>query len=678
MMGIGKEVTDFAGSQIQASLCRTAATIGSKPRNKNSFPQLTSRIVDLDDVSNLRVQSLSKDGRRLRQTEIAVAPPSPEKKRPRVLDAIRESASFNLGRWDQDNGSEYISLGDGSVGAVVPELGDELEDVSAGRKQTMRSNLASVKPMRDWIPLASRFLQELMSLEGRGRVEPACSKCAKPVVEVFRCKACWGHKLFCQGCIVEEHQTRPFHFVESWNGDYFEKVTLASLGLVIQLGHDHGEECLVKHRGHTGFVVVDLDGLQDIVVDFCACKPIKEAGEYWEQLMQKELYPATVEDPQTAFTFRTLSFFHTLTLKGKVSQYDFYHSLEARTDGAGLREVKDRYDSFVRVMRQWRYLKLLKRGGVGNDPSRSLEDIQDGELAVRCVACPRPEVNLPPDWQTGTALSKQFLYHKFISIDACFRLKRRKISSETRDPGLFTGLAYFVRQPEYKRWMESLPDQKSTSSCSGLAAVKQANTKFNRGYDSSGAILCLCARHKIVEPTGTVDTKRGEKYGLSDWAVGSSQRHWGTFLIRILCYDIACQYHKHFFERMARLPAVASIGLHRDWWKFAVPKLHIQGHERSCQENFALHFILGAEQTDGEGIERHWANLGPIATSMREMGPGHRRDTLDDHFGGWNWLKISRLGIQLRKRRRDAREQTLIQAQELLDFSEGQAEHIEE
>ncbi|EEB94842.1 hypothetical protein MPER_06281 [Moniliophthora perniciosa FA553] len=79
----------------------------------------------------------------------------------------------------------------------------------------------------------------------------------------------------------------------------------------------------------------------------------------------------------------------------------------------------------------------------------------------------------------------------------------------------------------------------------------------------------------------------------------------------------------------------------------------------------------GASQTDGEGVERHWASLGPIATSTREMGPGHRQDTIDDHLGGWNWTKISQMGEILRKRRRDARLQSEIHGQELLEFQCG-------
>ncbi|KIK35321.1 hypothetical protein CY34DRAFT_17092 [Suillus luteus UH-Slu-Lm8-n1] len=35
---------------------------------------------------------------------------------------------------------------------------------------------------------------------------------------------------------------------------------------------------------------------------------------------------------------------------------------------------------------------------------------------------------------------------------------------------------------------------------------------------------------------------------------------------------------------------------------------------------------------------------------MKEMGPGTRRDTLDDHFGDWNWKKTMTLGRTLKRK----------------------------
>ncbi|KAJ7118004.1 hypothetical protein C8R43DRAFT_901661, partial [Mycena crocata] len=47
----------------------------------------------------------------------------------------------------------------------------------------------------------------------------------------------------------------------------------------------------------------------------------------------------------------------------------------------------------------------------------------------------------------------------------------------------------------------------------------------------------------------------------------------------------------------------------------------------------------GTEQTDGEGVEREWASLNPMAYSTREMGPGERHDAVKDCFAGWNEQK---------------------------------------
>lgn len=55
----------------------------------------------------------------------------------------------------------------------------------------------------------------------------------------------------------------------------------------------------------------------------------------------------------------------------------------------------------MRVMREWRHLKMLKRAGRGNDPVRKVAETHPGELAVECPACPRPGINLPEDWENA-------------------------------------------------------------------------------------------------------------------------------------------------------------------------------------------------------------------------------------------------------------------------------------
>lgn len=73
---------------------------------------------------------------------------------------------------------------------------------------------------------------------------------------------------------------------------------------------------------------------------------------------------------------------------------------------------------------------------------------------------------------------------------------------------------------------------------------------------------------------------------------------------------------------------------------FFVPKFHLPAHIEKCQTTYSFNFRPGVGRTDGEAPERGWANINPIASSTKEMGPGARRDILDDHFGYSNWRKI--------------------------------------
>lgn len=51
------------------------------------------------------------------------------------------------------------------------------------------------------------------------------------------------------------------------------------------------------------------------------------------------------------------------------------------------------------MIREWQYLKLLKRAGRGHSLS-GIQGTKPGELALSCPACPHPGVNLPEDWKT--------------------------------------------------------------------------------------------------------------------------------------------------------------------------------------------------------------------------------------------------------------------------------------
>jgi len=77
---------------------------------------------------------------------------------------------------------------------------------------------------------------------------------------------------------------------------------------------------------------------------------------------------------------------------------------------------------------------------------------------------------------------------------------------------------------------------------------------------------------------------------------------------------------------------------------YVIPKFHIYGHGTGCQTQFSLNYNPNSARTNGEEPERWWAHINPVSMSTREMGPGARHDTLDDHAAAWNWGKITNFG----------------------------------
>jgi hypothetical protein len=129
-----------------------------------------------------------------------------------------------------------------------------------------------------------------------------------------------------------------------------------------------------------------------------------------------------------------------------------------------------------------------------------------------------------------------------------------------------------------------------------------------------------------------------------DYLFFSSMRSSPDVLGLNISYDIACQWSKHLWTRMSAFPNQYHVRHDKKFVTFLVPKFHLPAHIAKCQATFSFNFIKGVGRTDGEAPERGWADINPIATSTREMGPGSRRDTLDDHFNDWNWKKICGMG----------------------------------
>ncbi|KAF9492640.1 hypothetical protein BDN71DRAFT_1420467 [Pleurotus eryngii] len=438
-------------------------------------------------------------------------------------------------------------------------------------------------------------------------------------------------------CFLERHKRLPLHTVKKLNGEYFERTTLQALGLRIQLGHLKGE-CVNPERGPCSFTVLHTNRVHLVNIDFCRCD---QHVSDRQQLLQSRWYPATVYYPKTCTTIELLNQFHILTLAGKISHHEFYLSLERLTDNLEINTPNTRYKAFMRIVHQFQAERMLKCGGRGCTED-GIECTEAGQLAIVCPVCPQPGVNLPEGWEAANEEDK-YLYSLLVSMDANFRLKNRMRSSDEADPGLITGLAYFVEPKGYSQHLKRFAAQTDTSTCSGFKAITMAETKFSSGMRSTGVGMCICARHEMVRAVG--DLQRGERYCNMDWVLLSALQSFALITLYII-YDIACQFKIHFKERMSQVPAKFQLPDGLEPW-FAIPKCHCPAHKQECQTPHSLNLMPGVRRTDGEGIERDWSSLNPIANSTKEMGPRFRHDTIDDHLAHHNWRKLVSLGHTL-------------------------------
>jgi hypothetical protein len=117
-----------------------------------------------------------------------------------------------------------------------------------------------------------------------------------------------------------------------------------------------------------------------------------------------------------------------------------------------------------------------------------------------------------------------------------------------------------------------------------------------------------------------------------------------AILSLILSYDIACQYIKKFRQRIPELPEHLRSSIPQSNFQVKIPKFHFDAHGKKDHAQYSFTYTHGVGRTDSEGIERCWALLKGGAAQTIEMGPGARRDTLDDFCGYHNWRKVVNSG----------------------------------
>ncbi|KAK7006975.1 hypothetical protein R3P38DRAFT_2554914 [Favolaschia claudopus] len=267
--------------------------------------------------------------------------------------------------------------------------------------------------------------------------------------------------------------------------------------------------------------------------------------------MRARLFPATMKETKSAFTFTVLKECHLHNLESKKASYDYMGALRRLTDNSFTADVPDPYSNFLRSIRFWDYLTMLKRLGQMHGIDRLLPHRPEGNLVLYCPACPEPGFNSEPN---ASSIQR--------TLDGNFQCNQYKKNSNPDDVSLCKGKAHFPVDRDYRAYLKENPGSTEKSTCNYLKAVNKQDKKKFKNMAITGTANAQCSHVFILS---SVDLHYGEKFSNGDYALVSSLRLYNgrgkmTFELRfeiddvdeMATYDIACEYTIHLESRIAK------------------------------------------------------------------------------------------------------------------------------
>ncbi|KAH9840332.1 uncharacterized protein C8Q71DRAFT_702949 [Rhodofomes roseus] len=242
--------------------------------------------------------------------------------------------------------------------------------------------------IRQWLPVRDQVLARLLELEGP-QDRRRCVMCSQEW-SPWRCVDCVGRPSLCTDCCLSRHSAEYLHHLERTG--YFKASSLLAAGLRINLGHGNWRCPIEDDASLRKLTVVDITGVHSVCAAMCKCQG---ADPEAFQLLSMGLYPGSFIRPRTCFTFRVLDDFLLANKVSGMAAQSYFERLRRLSNAAFPQRVPDRYRELLRCSRQWRNLKYRKWRGYGHTE----EELGPGRLALSCVACPHPGVNLEADWE---------------------------------------------------------------------------------------------------------------------------------------------------------------------------------------------------------------------------------------------------------------------------------------
>ncbi|KAG8940645.1 hypothetical protein FRC04_005175 [Tulasnella sp. 424] len=228
---------------------------------------------------------------------------------------------------------------------------------------------------------------------------------------------------------------------------------------------------------------------------------------------------------------------------------------------------------------------------------------------------------------------------------------------------------------DYMSAMEKQPvKEDKAQKCHNFKAGDPSRSGGAKKAGATGMVLVSCARHSIVQANGIADLVKGEVFSRVDVPIATVIARQDPGQRQVISYDIACKYGVKFQERVSAPytggPLLEQSEYPKDL-EFYVPAWHILGHTPQCNLRFNMRYHPLVGRTAGEGVETIWAVMNAYQYSTREMGHGHRRDTLTDIFNDFNFRKSRNEADRISKAYGIACQEYIRKEEELKDLEEG-------
>jgi hypothetical protein len=184
----------------------------------------------------------------------------------------------------------------------------------------------------------------MLASEAPPQENNVCARMGCQAEGVFSCSDCdHGGALHCTKCILRDHKAHPFHRPIYWDGQTFQRRNLAGLELIAGM-HNGDSRCPHEHEdgGPQYLTIMDVNGIHEAHVGWCRCAG---APTHAEQLLRRQILPASTLRPQTGFTFRVMKLFQMLNLVGRLTPWDFCGALQRLTDNSAPESLKVRVRS---------------------------------------------------------------------------------------------------------------------------------------------------------------------------------------------------------------------------------------------------------------------------------------------------------------------------------------------